>query len=233
MNLTGATWTALLKKYGDVTLHRVEHEGRVYAAKTVLKLDADLANKEIGFIKTFNHPNVVKFFGRHDAEDTISLILEMYDQSLYQLVNNTYVSYKNIRKIMRGILEGLAYIHGKGIVHCDLKLSNIMVTKTLDAKIIDFDCGKTFSEAENSPGIATQGYCAPEFEDGHPNTPASDMWAVAKMLDDLLSSAPWYATDEELDEYEEKANKFLSRIDKKDPKARLTAEEALKDPFFA
>ena len=58
--------------------------------------------------------------------------------NLRQLINNGQATDEQKIGLVRGLLEGLAYIHGKRIIHRDLKPANIFLTDALKVKIGDF-----------------------------------------------------------------------------------------------
>ena len=73
------------------------------------------------------------------------------------------------------VAEGLGAIHAAGLVHCDIKPSNIVVTPRGDVVIVDLGLATPTGVAAGSGG--TPGYRAPELERGGAPTPASDEYA--------------------------------------------------------
>jgi len=88
--------------------------------------------------------------------------------------------------IIRDCLGGLAALHREGIVHGDIKPSNIMVKRTGNAKVVDI--GSAF-EIENRPPIRplTVSYAAPEVLEGKEITPRSDIASLGYVLIEMLS----------------------------------------------
>lgn len=87
-----------------------------------------------------------------------------------------------------GLLAGLAYLHGRGVVHRDVKPENVLVDAQGHACLIDFDLAVV--AAPGSPGVApappmlvgTIAYLSPEQARGDAALPASDVYAAAVML---------------------------------------------------
>lgn len=94
--------------------------------------------------------------------------------------------------IVRDCLAALAALHRHGIVHGDLKPSNIMVKRTGNAKIVDI--GSAF-ELDNPPPrrTCTPAYAAPEVLDGGESSPRSDLASLGYVLIEMLSGAPPFA----------------------------------------
>ena len=88
--------------------------------------------------------------------------------------------------IIRECLSALAALHRHGIVHNDIKPSNVMLKRSGNVKIIDI--GSAFEldqRPEEQP--CTPAYAAPEVLQGQPGTPASDLASIGYMLIEMLS----------------------------------------------
>ena len=94
--------------------------------------------------------------------------------------------------VIRECLAALAAMHRHGIVHNDIKPSNVMLKRSGNVKIIDI--GAAF-ELENRPPLqpCTPIYAAPEVLEGKPGTPASDLASVGYMLIEMLSGEQPFA----------------------------------------
>ena len=94
--------------------------------------------------------------------------------------------------VMRECLAALAALHRDGIVHSDLKPSNIMVKRTGNAKIVDI--GSAF-ELNNLPDqrTCTPTYAALEILEGSECTPRSDLASLGYVLIEMLSGRPPFA----------------------------------------
>ena len=91
--------------------------------------------------------------------------------------------------IIRDCLAALAALHREGIVHGDIKPSNIMLKRTGNAKIVDI--GSAF-HLDNIPPLwaCTPVYAAPELLDGDECTPRSDLASLGYVLVEMLSGVP-------------------------------------------
>ncbi|EXB54098.1 putative LRR receptor-like serine/threonine-protein kinase [Morus notabilis] len=130
---------------------------------------------EIGMISALQHPNLVRLHGCCIEGKQLLLVYEyMENNSLARVLfgreeNRLDLDWPTRQKICLGIARGLAYLHEEStlkIVHRDIKATNVLLDKDLNAKISDFGLAK-LDEEENthiSTRIAgTIGYMAPEY----------------------------------------------------------------------
>jgi len=89
-------------------------------------------------------------------------------------------------QILRECLAGLAALHRDGIVHGDLKPSNIMVKRTGNAKIIDIGSAMDLDQA-SARRMWSPAYAAPEVLAGGKNTPQSDLASLGYVLIEMLA----------------------------------------------
>jgi serine/threonine-protein kinase len=95
-------------------------------------------------------------------------------------------------KIVRDCLAALAALHREGIVHGDIKPSNVMLKCTGNAKMVDI--GSAFElELPPSPRTCTPAYAAPEVLEGSDFTPRSDLASLGYLLIELLAGRSPFA----------------------------------------
>jgi serine/threonine-protein kinase len=113
--------------------------------------------------------------------------------------------------IVRECLAALAALHREGIVHGDLKPSNIMIKRTGNAKIVDI--GSAF-ELGHPPArrTCTPTYAAPEVLDGGESTARSDLASLGYVLIEMLSGAPAFAGLNSLRELLEAKRSLAQRL---------------------
>jgi serine/threonine-protein kinase len=94
-------------------------------------------------------------------------------------------------EIVREVLVALAALHRDGIVHGDIKPSNVMLKRTGSAKVIDY--GSAF-DVENPPPVqtCTPRYAAPEVLEGNPGTQQSDLASLGYVLIEMLAGRPLF-----------------------------------------
>lgn len=97
------------------------------------------------------------------------------------------------------ILDGLAAAHERGVVHCDLKPENVLVTRVDDgllARVTDFGIATLLRGAPSDPApslVGSPDYMAPEVVEGRALTPAADLYGTGIVLYELLSGRTPFA----------------------------------------
>ncbi|RVW42878.1 putative LRR receptor-like serine/threonine-protein kinase [Vitis vinifera] len=154
---------------------------------------------EIGLISALQHPNLVKLYGCCVEGNQLLLIYEyLENNSLARALFGSEEQRLNLdwptrKKICLGIARGLAYLHEESrlkIVHRDIKATNVLLDKYLNAKISDFGLAK-LDEDENthiSTRIAgTIGYMAPEYATRGYLTDKADVYSFGVVALEIVS----------------------------------------------
>nr|KYP43803.1 Mitogen-activated protein kinase kinase kinase A [Cajanus cajan] len=152
-----------------------------------------------------------------------------------------------IVRYTRQVLQGLEYLHDKGVVHCDIKGSNILIGND-GAKIGDFGCAKFANESPVAIG-GTPMFMAPEVARGEEQGYPADVWALGCTVVEMATGfAPWpnvedpvtvlyrIAYSDELPNIpcflSEEAKDFLGKCFKRNPNERWSCSQLLKHPFL-
>lgn len=111
--------------------------------------------KEAERIHSINHPNVVKVTDLFEENGTAYYVMDFIDgKSLSQL--DKPMGEDVALGYMRQVLCALEYVHSQGVLHLDIKPSNIMVDKAGKAILIDFGASKLFDvDSENQSLLST------------------------------------------------------------------------------
>ncbi|XP_021287456.1 probable LRR receptor-like serine/threonine-protein kinase At1g53430 [Herrania umbratica] len=180
----------------------VQSDGTVIAVKQ-LSSKSKQGNREfvneIGMISALQHPNLVKLYGCCIEGNQLLLIYEyLENNSLARALfgrdeQRLKLDWSTRRKICLGIARGLAYLHEESrlkIVHRDIKATNVLLDRDLNAKISDFGLAK-LDEEENthiSTRIAgTIGYMAPEYAMRGYLTDKADVYSFGVVLLEIVS----------------------------------------------
>ncbi|KAJ3577799.1 hypothetical protein NPX13_g2768 [Xylaria arbuscula] len=133
----------------------------------------------------FDHPSIIRLLG-YDARFH-SLYLENIDaKALSQLVTSDFKftgSLGDAQRIMENLASALAHVHGKDIIHADIKPGNVLFSPYRGAVLTNF--GLSFQEGnqDSSAGCGTPWYVPPEFAgNGGIGSPKADVWALGVVM---------------------------------------------------
>ena len=169
---------------------------------------------EYSFLKNINHPSIINVTGA--AEDKNYFYMEMeYCPSgdlSHCLWPNKGANYfeKIIKTVSVQLLLGLKTLHQNGIIHCNLKPSNIIIDEFGNVKICDFKKAlntntMTMQEIKKNKTAMTPCYTAPElFNENGVYTFKTDLWALGCIMYEMaIGQVPFF---------EERVNKLIMKI---------------------
>jgi serine/threonine-protein kinase len=149
--------------------------------------------QEAQFVGNLVHRNITLVFD-YGVEDDVPYIVQEFlsGYDLDELLKAGVVADENtIVSILLQVCEGLDFAHQKGIVHRDVKPSNIRVLQDGTVKIMDFGIAKSLLVASNltQTGIAlgTAGYLAPEQIQGRPVDSRTDIFGFGVVAYELMT----------------------------------------------
>ncbi|MCW2765442.1 MAG: serine/threonine protein kinase [Nocardioides sp.] len=194
---------------GAVWLGRDEVLGRAVALKRVGMMpggsspDLERAEREAKLAARLNHPHVVAVFDFVKEADHQWLVMEYVDGvTLAELVRNGGpIPPDQAAPLLAQVVDALAAAHAVGIVHRDVKPSNILVTQAGQVKLSDFGIARAEADASlTQTGLVTgsPAYLAPEVASGGTATDASDVWSLGATLYHALAGHPPYEVGDNL-----------------------------------
>lgn len=138
-----------------------------------------------------SHPNIVTVYEYGEENNTAFIAMEyMEGRNLKEAIaNNERFPLEAVVDIIKGILDGLAYAHEKGVIHRDIKPDNIILLKDGRIKITDFGIAKIESSNLTQHGdlLGTPAYMSPEQCTGSPVDNRSDIFSTGAILYHLLT----------------------------------------------
>ncbi|PRP82752.1 hypothetical protein PROFUN_09837 [Planoprotostelium fungivorum] len=165
------------------------------------RIGGDQAQREIEVHSRIKHPNIVEIFDTLFQPETTKeccLIMEHLEGvDLLEVITNQPGERLNEQKAIqyfRQILEAVSYMHQNGVVHRDLKLENVMITKDDRCKLIDFGFATTWNSSKSlATPCGTLEYAAPEVTNGGTyHGPKADVWSIGVMMYCCLTGhIPW------------------------------------------
>ena len=187
---SGSVWLARDERTGlEVALKIVPREGK-RAARAAREMEAASRLRHERCVRAYD-------FGTDDGHVYIAYEY-VRGHTLRELIRRGELDDRAVVELAAQILDGLAHAHRRGIVHRDVKPSNVLVEEggELSARVLDFGLAQ-FDEADTLTAVGdvpgTLAYIAPERLDGSEATERSDVWAVGVILwEGLAGSHPFW-----------------------------------------
>ncbi|KAI3656364.1 hypothetical protein MP638_000774 [Amoeboaphelidium occidentale] len=157
--------------------------------------------REIEFLKTLRHENVVGYLGSCCDGLTLNVFLEYVGGgSIASLIQKQgWISLDDTKVYVKQILGGLSYLHGLKIIHRDIKGGNVLVTEDKKCKISDFGVA-TLMDSVISKRHSVQGsvfWMSPEMVKRTSCTTKVDVWSLGCLVLEMLTGErPWYGFDQ-------------------------------------
>lgn len=156
--------------------------------------------REARALARIDHPNVVTVYEAGVQDDVPYLVMELLEGvGLQQLLRERGPQDEaTVRAVAAGVCRALAAVHEAGMVHRDVKPSNIQLTRTGRVALHDFGIAQQHdSTAVTHTGIVvgTPAYLAPEQIRGAPSGRQSDMYALGSCVFEMLTGAPPFAAE--------------------------------------
>ena len=190
---------------------RDENLGRDVALKLFAPQapDADELKRqeaEIQLLATLNHPGLVTLFDagidtRVPDEPRPFLTMELVEgQDLRSRIRHSTVPLEELAVIGAGIADALAYVHGLGIIHRDIKPGNILLVQIrpgepLRPKLTDFGIARIVDSTRltaTGTMVGTAAYLSPEQALGQPLAPSTDIYSLGLVLLECIKGTVEY-----------------------------------------
>jgi tetratricopeptide (TPR) repeat protein len=147
--------------------------------------------KEARTVAALRHPNIVAIHSIHENADGLFLVFEkVAGQTLYERLTSGGLQPHATIGYLRQVAKALDYAHAQGVVHQDLKPSNVMVSGD-EAKVMDFGIARRVAETLSTVSrieiSGTPAYMAPEQEFGGNVGPAADVYGLGICAYELLT----------------------------------------------
>ena len=154
------------------------------AIKVIADEDINSAIREALLISACNSPNVIKMLDVKSAKDCTEIHLERCHADLRRVLDDYIIEVPKLLQLARGIISATAHIHSRGIIHGDIKSSNILINNG-EAVLCDFGISVLEIEKYHRGLIQTPTYRAPEVNETRRKmkfTTKIDMWSVGCVL---------------------------------------------------
>ena len=176
------------------------HIERAVAVKTIRKdmVDPELAREYMARFKNearaagrLHHPNIVGVYEFGEDESVAYIAMEYVEGAgLREYLNSrTSFDFGQLVALMTQLLNALEFAHERGVVHRDIKPTNLIVTKEGQLKVADFGVARVDASTLTSAGmvIGTPSYMSPEQCMGKETDARSDVFSTGIVLYELLT----------------------------------------------
>lgn len=216
--------------------------------------------REISLLRDMRHPNIVQYLGCSSSPEYLNIFLEYVPGGSVQTMLNSYGALPEplVRSFVRQILTGLSYLHGKEIIHRDIKGANILVDNKGTIKISDFGISKKLEASNILSGAnnnkhrpSLQGsvfWMAPEVVKQTSYTRKADIWSLGCLVVEMMTGTHPFPDCTQLqaifkiggakaaptipDHASEEAQSFLAQTFELDHTKRPSADELMLHSFL-
>jgi serine/threonine protein kinase len=152
--------------------------------------------REAKAVAAMRHPCIVQIFDYEAADEANYMVMEFIDGGTLQeraaslVREGKFLPIRELLPILRQVAEALDYAHGRGILHRDVKPSNILLDSSGNAFLTDFGIARILSGAQfTATGvmIGTPAYMSPEQGTGEELTAASDIYSLGVIVYEMLA----------------------------------------------
>ncbi|XP_026959473.1 serine/threonine-protein kinase PLK4 isoform X1 [Sagmatias obliquidens] len=198
------------------------------------------------------HPSILELYNYFEDNNYVYLVLEMcHNGEMNRYIKNRRkpFSENEARHFMHQIITGMLYLHSHGILHRDLTLSNLLLTRNMNIKIADFGLATQLKmpHEKHYTLCGTPNYISPEIATRSAHGLESDIWSLGCMFYTLLIGRPPFDTDTikntlnkvVLADYEmptflsREAKDLIHQLLRRNPADRLSLSSVLDHPFMS
>ena len=198
-----------------------------------------LFQQEISVCTRARHPNIVSLCGVTTENNVpLRIITELLEGSLSDVIRAAHrsglpLTLREQIDLALGITAGITYLHllgPNGVLHGDIRSSNVVVTALMEPKICDLGASR-FVEVSLSAGVLSPEYLAPErARSGIPNTKMADVYSLGVTLVELMMGEQPVSSDR-LGQWSRVGHATVKRMCRQmisvDPCRRPNAQECL------
>ncbi|GBG74215.1 hypothetical protein CBR_g17928 [Chara braunii] len=200
--------------YGQVYKARERKTGEIVALKKVRMENEEegfpiTAIREIKILQKLRHENVIRLkeivTAKATEKGSIYMVFEYMDHDLKGLADRPGMRFSipQIKCYMKQLLKGLHYCHVNGVLHRDIKASNLLIDNKGVLKLADFGLARSFCRdihAKMTNRVVTLWYRPPELLMGaNKYGPSVDMWSVGCVFAELLTGKALFPGEREED----------------------------------
>lgn len=162
------------------------------------------AMREIKLLQSLQHENVVRLYEMMVSNGSVYMVFEYMDHDLTGILSQTQFNFSDahLKSLCHQMLAGLAYLHHKGVIHRDIKGSNILINHRGELKLADFGLARFYQKRRRTDytnRVITLWYRPPELLFGATvYGPEVDMWSAGCIMLELFTKKPVFQGNDEI-----------------------------------
>lgn len=207
--------------------------------------------QEVTIHSRLKHPAILELYTFFEDAHYVYLVLELAQNgelAKHFKLGTQGLAEKAAADIFRQVVSGVLYLHTHNIIHRDLSLNNLLLTKDLNVKIADFGLATQLNgpDEKHVTMCGTPNYISPEVASRELHGLPADVWGLGCMLYTLLVGRPPFHTQHVKTtlnkvinadysippELSVPAQDLLQKLLCKDPTKRITLKEIMEHPFL-
>lgn len=228
--------------------------------RTSNQKEREFVHREMSVLLTISHPNIVRTYDIFDERHRVLVVMAFISggDMFEYMIQRDQIGERTVKHAMWQVMQGVAYLHSRNIVHRDIKLENVLVARKnpLWLQLTDFgfanfvDPGSEGANRDLNSLVGTGSYMAPEVIDGTGHGKPVDIFASGVLMFRMIAghmpfrAISWkesyqLAVDERADftsgawtAVAKEARALCSWMLKANPDKRPTASEVLKHDWF-
>lgn len=239
---------------GVYLAHHVSSRAKTVAIKQMnleQQPKKELIINEILVMKASKHPNIVNYIDSYLVKGELWVVMEyMEGGCLTDIVTHSVMTEGQIGAVVRETLQGLKFLHLKGVIHRDIKSDNILLSTDGRIKMTDFGFCAQINDVtlKRTTMVGTPYWMAPEVVSRKEYGPKVDIWSLGIMMIEMIEGEPPYLNEtplralylittigtpklKEPEALSYDIRRFLSWCLQVDYNKRAGAEELLQDKF--
>ncbi|KAK9446699.1 kinase-like domain-containing protein [Limtongia smithiae] len=166
------------------------------------------ASREIKLLQSVRHENVVALLEMMVEKSSVYVVYEYMEHDLSGILTHPSftLEHRHIKHLFKQILEGLAYLHKRGVLHRDIKGSNILISNSGQLKLADFGLARFYkheSTLDYTNRVITLWYRPPELLFGATVYGAAvDVWGAGCLMVEMYTRRAIFQGQDELQQLE-------------------------------
>lgn len=197
------------------------------------------------------HPSILELYTFFEDKNYVYLVLELCNNGeMQRYLKSRQKSFDEdeTRHFLKQVIDGMIYLHSHSILHRDLTLSNLLLTKDMNIKIADFGLATQINtpDEKHFTMCGTPNFISPEIASRNAHGLEADVWSLGCMMYTFLTGKPPFDTEGirntlnkvvqaefEMPKYlSPEAQDLISGLLRKNPMDRIPLTKVLDHPFM-